>query len=163
MFLETIKRNKIIIVVILLVVVLVLLYKKEENYDPSGYNFNIEREKRDKLLIKNSNIENSILNNVLITNAKCQGLELSDEDIYSKSLQSISGLNVEKGRIDFGNGKFQIDLDNNLLSINIPNRSSIDLTNSNSRITLGNQVLTETDIKFIKDLQTKQSENKSSS
>lgn len=149
---EWIKKNKIIVVILILVILVLFLYKNEENYDPSGYNFNIKRGKRDKLLIYNSNIERSRLDNVLITNSKCQGLELRDEDIYSKSLGSINGLSVENGRIDFGNGKFQFDIDNNLLSINIPNRSSIDLTNKDSRIILGTQTLTEDKLRFLNEL-----------
>lgn len=161
---EWIKKNKIFVVIGILVIILIFLYKKEENYDASGYNFNIEREHKEKIEIKNSDIINSRLDNILITNAKCLGLDLTGEDIYAQSITSKNGLNVEDGDIKFSkkNGNISEDIftilnnsDNQSLFINMNNRSEIKLLNKDSRIILGEQVLTEDTIRFINELKNK--------
>ena len=132
-------------------------------------NENLIKNNQNNISLDNIKLSNAQINNVLLSAAQINGptiLNAQCKDTELEGNTSLKNTNIE-GNLTINQGNFRIGdnilIGENALSINIPESSSINLTNSDSRITLGNQVLTANDIKFIKDLQTKESENKSSS
>jgi hypothetical protein len=171
---EWIKKNKIIIAIVILIIVVFFLYKKEENYnpsgydydpsgydyDPSGYDFNTVRTEQNKILINNSNIEDSRLDNVLIENSLIRNTNLNNINLNGSLLQTCTlespeliGTTISKDFRIEGELKFDDNvLSSKMIIIKNSEPSLIELTNSRSRITLGEQILTEDKLRFLNEL-----------
>lgn len=166
---EWIRKNKVILAIVLLAIVLIFLYKKSENFDEKDLKFDASKLRKlrgepyqfknywfSNTKVSDALIDNALINNAKLNNVKLGGSILEDAELNGNTM--MKDVSVD-GNLRIGDN---ILIGKNALSMNIPESSSINLSNENSRISIGGYTLTGNDIKFLKDLQTKESENKSS-
>jgi len=158
---EWMKRNKLVMILIFIIVV-VFLFKKSEKFDEKEIKFNINNlttkdGKSDELKnyrltntqIINSNLDNALINNAKLNNVKIQGLTAEDVELTGNTTAKYLRVN---GDLKVGD---RIVFGENSLVISMPQSSSIILNDSNSRITIGTQTLTEETLKFLNELKDK--------
>jgi len=161
---EWIRKNKVLIGIVLLVIVFIFLFKKSENFDEKDLKFDasklrkkeIENSRFTNIKITDAFIENVLINNAKLNNAKLQMSTLEDAELNGNTM--MKDVRVD-GNLRMGDN---ILIGQNALALTMPESSSINLSNEDSRISIGGYTLTANDIKFLKDLQTKESETKSS-